>query len=80
MQRHLANIGIKAITGKNLNDFDGYDYSEGAFVSGGVEAVMAFDAVVDSERKARRFQALSSFCKWLKKERPDLYKHLSPTL
>ena len=62
MSRYLSNIGIKALTGKDLNDFDGYQYGEGTFVSGGREAQMALDAVRESSNKAKRFRALASFC------------------
>ena len=32
MSRHIGNIGLKALSGKNLEDFEGYHYAEGAFV------------------------------------------------
>ena len=76
MSRYLANIGIKALTGKDLNDFDGYQYDEGAIV-GSTEPQFALDAVRESSNKAKRFRALASFCQWLKEQRPELYKHLS---
>jgi HEAT repeat protein len=77
MPRYLGNLGIKALSGKDLNDFDGYQYGEDAFVSGGREAEVALDAVSESSHKAKRFRALASFCQWLKEQRPELYKHLS---
>ncbi len=75
MSRHVGNIGLKALSGKNLEDFDGYHYAEGAFVSGGIEASFPFDAIASAEPKAQRFQAATAYFKWLKAERPDLYKH-----
>jgi HEAT repeat protein len=77
MPRSMGNAGLKALSGKNLEDFDGYHFGEGAFVSGGKEAASAFDAVSVAEKKAGRFQAATSYFKWLQKERPDLYKHLT---
>lgn len=75
MQRYMANLGIKALTGKDLNEFD-YDYHEGAFVSGGKEAVFARRPIDDAKRKAGRFRAIAAYCTWLQKEHPELYKHL----
>jgi hypothetical protein len=77
MPRMIGNAGLKALSGKNLNDFACYNYGEGAFVSGGVEATTQFDAITLAEKKARRFQAATDYFKWLRKERPDLYKHLT---
>lgn len=77
MSRHFGNIGLKALSGKSLDDFDQYTYGEGAFVSGGKEATTTFDAVVVSERKAKRYQAATSYFKWLQAQRPDLHKHVT---
>jgi hypothetical protein len=77
VSRHLANLGVKALTGRTLNAFDGYDFFEGATILGGQEAAMEFDAIVRAEKRMKRYQAILSFCTWLKKERPDLYKHLT---
>jgi hypothetical protein len=77
MARQMGNRGLKALSGKTLNDFDGYVFGEGAFVSGGKEAMFEFDAVSISEKKALRFRAATSYFKWLRDERPDLYKHLT---
>jgi hypothetical protein len=77
MARMMGNAGLKALSGKNLNDFAGYQFGEGAFVSGGREAMVQFDAVRVSETRARRYAAAEGYFKWLQKERPDLYKHLT---
>ena len=79
MHRYMGNLGLKGLTGKDLNDFDRYDFSEGAFVSGGREAVPAFDAIAQSERRAKRYGAMTAYFKWLKTERPEVYKHVEPT-
>jgi hypothetical protein len=80
MPRMMANSGIKALTGKNLNDF-GYQYGEGAFVSGGKEAVsLQIDGIGDAEKKANRFRALADWCKWLKAAHPEYYKHIDTGL
>ena len=73
----MANIGIEALSGKDLDDFGEYNYHEGTFVSGGVEYQRAFDAASVSAQKAKRYQALAAYCKWLQAERPELYKHLT---
>ena len=79
MSRYMASLGFKALTGKALEDFEGYQYQEGAFVSGGVEAKIITEALDSAEVRAKRFSALVAYCKWLKKERPELYQsYLSP--
>ena len=75
MARHVGNIGLKALSGKNLEDFEGYHYAEGAFVIGGIEASSPFDAITSAEKKAQRFQAATAYFKWLKTERPELYRY-----
>ena len=80
MDRYMANIGLKALSGKDLDDFEGYQFWEGAFVSGGIEAMFAFDALTIAEKKAKRFAAAAAYFRWLKAERPDLYKHLTMPL
>ena len=77
MARHMGNIGLKALSGKNLGDFERYNIGEGATVSGGAEYVTAFDAITTAEKKAKRFQAATAYFKWLKAERPELYKHVT---
>jgi len=39
MSRYMAGIGLKALSGKNLDDFEGYQFGEGAYVSGGYRDV-----------------------------------------
>lgn len=77
MSRHVGNIGLKGLTGRSLDDFGGYTYGEGAWVSGGVEMMMPFDPVGSVERQAARFQAAKAYLAWLKTERPELYSSLS---
>ncbi len=76
MPRHMGNLGLKALTGKDLDDFHGYEYAEGAFFSGGNEMVTAYEPISYHEKVAQRNQAIADFCVWLKDERPDIYKHL----
>ncbi|MFO0950856.1 MAG: hypothetical protein U0835_06810 [Isosphaeraceae bacterium] len=76
MLRHMANLGFKAASSKNLNDFLGYNYGEGAFVSGGVEAMTPFDGLAQAKHRAARYSALAAYLEWLQKERPELFKHL----
>jgi hypothetical protein len=79
MHRYMGNLGLKGLTGKDLNDFEKYDWSEGAFVSGGREAVPMFDAIEQSEKRAKRYSAMAAYFKWLKAEKPEIYKHVEPT-
>lgn len=76
MPRYFGNIGLKALCGKDLTDF-GYEYGEGAFVSGGREAMlMNPDPLFEADRKAKRYTALRDFLQWLRKEKPELYDGL----
>lgn len=76
MPRHFGNIGLKALCGKNLTDFD-YEYGEGAFVSGGVEArLINPDPLCEADLKAKRFTAVRNFLQWLQTEKPELYDGL----
>ena len=77
MSRHVGNIGLKALSGKNLEDFEGYHYAEGAIVIGGIEASSPFDAITSAEKHAQRFQAAAAYFKWLKIERPELYRYVT---
>jgi hypothetical protein len=77
MSRHVGNIGLKALSGKSLEDFGGYSYGEGAFVSGGMEFMVPFDPVVSVDRKVARFQAAKAYLEWLKTERPELFGSLN---
>ena len=77
MARYMGNLGVKSLTGKDLNDFNGYDYSEGAFVSGGVEATMInVEPAAYHKTVADRHLAIAEFCTWLENERPEIFKHL----
>jgi hypothetical protein len=75
MPRHVGNIGLKALSGRSLEDFEGYHLGEGASVIGGHEMMIPFDAVTIAERKLRRLQATTAYFRWLKAERPELYRH-----
>ena len=74
--RYIGNTGLKALSGKNLEDFEGYNCFEGTYILG-FEIPPPFDAIRNAESKARRMQAATAYFKWLKKDRPDLYKHVS---
>lgn len=74
--RDTGNAGLKALTGKSLEDFDGYDCREGAYTSGGTFS-MPLDALASAERKAERFRAATAYLKWLKAERPELYRSVN---
>jgi hypothetical protein len=75
MPRHVGNIGLRALSGRSLEDFEGYHLGEGAFVTGGHELMIPFDAITTAEKKLRRLQATTAYFKWLKTERPELYRH-----
>ena len=77
MPRHLCNMGIKALTGRDLNEFN-YNYGEGAMVSGGVEYRFARRPILDAENKASRFRAIAEYCGWLRDEKPEVYALLDP--
>lgn len=77
MPRHFGNIGLKALTGKSLDDFGNYNYGEGAFVSGGREAMlMNPDPLASATTLAQRYAASRDFLQWLQTERPMLYETL----
>ena len=77
MPRYAASQGLKSLTGKNLNDFAGYNFGEGAFVSGGVEArILNPDPASVARTKAGRWTALVKYLEWLQVHRPDLYNSL----
>lgn len=75
--RYLANLGAKAMCGKNLNDCGDYDYSEGAFVSGpGEYQILHPYPVAVHTTLAQRHRAIAEFLAWLEEARPDVFKHL----
>lgn len=75
MSRYVGNIGLKALSGKNLEDFENYHYAEGTYCLGGFEFKTPIDAITLAEKKAQRFQAATAYFKWLKSEHPELYKY-----
>ena len=77
MERYQANLGIKALTGRDMKDF-GHDWGEGAFVSGGVEARRIGTTVADAEKVASRYTAIAKFHRWLDDNRPELSELLNP--
>ena len=79
--RDAGNAELKALSGKSLEDFGGYDCREGAFTSGGTFSYPV-EILASVERKAERFQAAAAYLKWLKAEHPDLYEAANrhPTL
>jgi hypothetical protein len=77
MERHVGNIGLKGLSGKNLEDFEGYHYAEGEVVIGGQVLATPFDAITTAEKKAERFRAVTAYFKWLKTERPELYSYVT---
>lgn len=84
MPRYQANVGLKALSGRDLNDFseqtDGYDWAEAAMVSGGREVQLIPRPIEDAEQKARRYTALAAWSRWLKQEKPELYAVLDPNI
>ncbi len=76
MYRYVSNLGIEALSGKDLNDFD-YDYSEGVFVSGGVEAKGPRRPIEDNEARVSRYRAMVSYFRWLRDAHPELFKHVA---
>ncbi len=77
MERYQANLGFKALAGRDLAD-TGYNWREGAFVSGGGEHRLVLNPIDDNEKRARRYQAVADYFKWLKAERPDIYAEIDP--
>ncbi|MHC4398414.1 MAG: M56 family metallopeptidase [Planctomycetota bacterium] len=79
--RHLANLGIESLSGKDLTEF-GY--------SGPLERVRASDEdqfveppphpVDDARWKAKRWQAIAEWAKWLKETHTRLNGKLEPQL
>ncbi len=75
--RRCGNIGLAALTGKSLNDFN-YQDREGVNLSGGVEIRDGrFDAVKELKTRLRRHAACHEYLKWLQEERPALYAALA---
>lgn len=77
MTRHVGNIGLKGLSGKNLEDFEGYHYFEGTSVIGGFEVSTGFDAITSVENRAQRFHAATAYFRGLKSERPELYEYVT---
>lgn len=76
--RLVANKGLTALAGKDLSAFDGYKIAEGEAIAGRWPS-KPFDAIRHSEKRERRYRAIRLYCEWLKKDRPDVYKHLTGT-
>ena len=74
--RYLANIGIKALCGRDLSDF-GYEGPwEGAFVSGPRVIRKKGQPIEKAKKRLRRCQAIVAFLEWIEKEKPKLFKEL----
>lgn len=78
--RYLANLGIKGLCGKDLTDFEYEGPWEGAFVSGPAVAQVKGQPIEKAEKRARRWQAIAAFGRWLKAERADLFAELEDKL
>ena len=76
--RLVANKGLTALAGKDLTAFDGYSIAEGETVTGRWPS-KPFDAIRHAEKRELRYRAIRLYCEWLKKDRPDVYKHLTGT-
>ena len=74
--RYLSNIGMKALCGKDLTDFDYEGPWEGAFVSGPAVARMKGQPIEKAKRRSGRWQAIVRFLEWLEKDNPELFKRL----
>lgn len=74
--RYLSNIGIKALCGKDLTDFDYEGPWEGAFVSGPAVMRMTGQPIEKAKRISERWQAILKFLEWLEKAKPELFKEL----
>ena len=74
--RYLSNLGMKALTGRDLTAFDYPDVSEDSFVSGPAVGVTRGQPIEKAERRARRWRAVADFGRWLKAERPELFAEL----
>ena len=74
--RYLSNIGIKALAGKDLTSFGyGGPWEEDA-VSGPVVIRTMGHPIKKAENKLERWKAIVAFLKWLKADRPKLFRRL----
>ncbi len=74
--RYLSNIGIKALTGRDLSDFGYASPWEGAFVSGPAVGRVKGQPIEKAKRSFERWQAIVGFLEWLKADRPRLFQKL----
>jgi HEAT repeat protein len=77
MERYYANLGFKALTGRDTAD-NGYQWHENAFVSGGNEYITVKSPIEDNRQMAARYQAIADYCKWLEAEQPEIYVEIFP--
>jgi len=78
--RYLSNLGVKALAGRDLSEFDYEGAWEGAFVSGPALARTQGRPVQKAQKRADRWQAIVRFTQWLKAEKPELIAELSEKL
>ena len=71
--RHCGNVGLAALTGKSLNDFDYQDQEGSSLLWGVVIHNGRFDAVKELETRIARYTACRDYLQWLRNERPELY-------
>ena len=77
MPRHVGNIGLKALFGKSLEDFEGYHTPREPASMVALSWGLRVDAITLAENKAQRFQAAAAYFKWLKTAHPELYENLT---
>lgn len=74
--RYLSNIGIKALTGRDLTDFGYRGPWEGAAVLGSAVVRVKGQPMEKAQRKLERWQAVVAFLEWLRSDCPALFKKL----
>lgn len=77
MERYQANVGLKALTGRDVTDFD-HDWREGAFVTGGKELRRLGRQAADAQTKSDRYAAIARLHRWLDDEKPEFAELLDP--
>ena len=77
MERYYANLGFKALTGRDTAD-NGYQWHENAFVSGGNEFMTVRSPIEVNRQRAARYRAIADYCQWLEAEQPEIYAEIFP--
>ncbi len=78
--RYLSNLGMQALAGKDLSEFEYEGAWEGAFVSGPVVARTQGQPIQKAQKRADRWQAIVRFTQWLEAEKPELIEELNEKL